>query len=221
METADRLEIDFYNDKQVQETIGDSIYEKCCYYVAFQCAPVLVGIKPSNLLIVKHPICEKVKKEILEVEANYRLLYSSENRYIYLVYRKRALEALLKKPLTIAYLSGFSYEEFDLANGIEKSIAHLSFRLQTALDNKKDFPHEIGVFMGYPIDDILDFVKNSGRNYEVSGYWKVYHKKEVAIRVFKQYDLARAAAVRHIRNGGHLNQLDKVYKKAYRAIANS
>ena len=36
------------------------------------------------------------------------------------------------------------------------------------------FPHEIGVFLGYPLDDVKGFIKNEGKKYLMIGYWKVY-----------------------------------------------
>ena len=43
-------------------------------------------------------------------------------------------------------------------------------------------------YEGYPIEDVNGFMCNNGRNYILSGYWKVYNKPTVAKRIFKAYD---------------------------------
>ncbi len=39
---------------------------------------------------------------------------------------------------------------------------------------EEDFPHEIGVFLGYPLADVIGFIQNRGKNFTACGYWKVY-----------------------------------------------
>lgn len=55
----------------------------------------------------------------------------------------------------------------------------------------KAFPHEIGVFLGYPIEDVIGFINNKGCNFKCCGYWKVYGDKEKAIKEFARYDKCR------------------------------
>lgn len=195
--------------------------EKCSYCLAFQCAPVLAGIKASNLLIIKENLCNRAKKEISEAGTNYNLLCSFEGKFIYLIYKKKELMNILTKAKVISYLNAAGYQ-LDAVHKIEFHyiLKKLGQRLKESIRNKKDFPHEIGIFMGYPIEDVLAFVKNEGHNYELSGYWKVYHKKELALRLFKQYDLARTTALKHIKRGGSLSQLRPLYTKAYRESLN-
>lgn len=190
-------------------------YEKCRYCIAYQCAPVLVYIKPSNLLIVKSEICRKLKSDIIEAKANYKLLYKTDNKYIYLIYRKKALEHLFSIRKNADYLSSIGYEKYLIENDIDAAIDYLALRLEGALEKKQDFPHEMGIFMGYPLEDVLGFINNKGNNYQLSGYWKVYKNKDVAIRLFKQYDLARNMALNLIKKGEALSSLCAAYVRAY------
>ena len=48
----------------------------------------------------------------------------------------------------------------------------------------KRFPHEIGVLLGYPAEDVKGFVVNEGKNYLYSGYWKVYGDLSEAKQLF-------------------------------------
>ena len=53
--------------------------------------------------------------------------------------------------------------------------------------NKKDFPHEIGVFLGYPIEDVKGFIESPHSGYKTVGTWKVYSNEECAAKTFEQY----------------------------------
>jgi hypothetical protein len=56
---------------------------------------------------------------------------------------------------------------------------------------RDDFPHEIGIFLGYPVEDVRGFVAHKGRNYKLCGYWKVYGDVEKAKKCFRRYDACR------------------------------
>ena len=56
-------------------------------------------------------------------------------------------------------------------------------------------PHEIGVFLGYPLSDVKAFIKNRGRNYLLNGYWKVYSNVPQAERIFHSYNQAKVKAL--------------------------
>lgn len=198
-------------------TFFASAEDKCSYCLAFQCAPVLAGIKASNLLIIKEQLCSRAEKEISEAKTNHSLLYSSKMKYIYLIYREKELMSILGKPTVIAYLNKIGYKlGYGKKAELGSVLKRLGQRMNDAISGEKDFPHEIGIFMGYPIEDVLSFVENEGHNYALSGYWKVYHKKEVAQRLFRQYDLARSTAIKHIKSGGSLSQVKPLYSRAYK-----
>ena len=50
-----------------------------------------------------------------------------------------------------------------------------------------EFPHEIGYFLGYPYDDVHEFIVQRGENYKVFGAWKVYTNVEQALATFDAY----------------------------------
>lgn len=53
------------------------------------------------------------------------------------------------------------------------------------------FPHEIGIFLGYPLRDVQGFIENKGKNCLYTGYWKVYHNVQQAKQQFSRYDRCR------------------------------
>lgn len=64
------------------------------------------------------------------------------------------------------------------------------------------FPHEIGVFLGYPPEDVRGFIEN--RQAQKLSYpccWKVYGNAEEAVCRFRKYKQAECEAARQILAG--------------------
>jgi hypothetical protein len=59
-------------------------------------------------------------------------------------------------------------------------------------------PHEVGIFLGYPLADVDAFIQNKGRNYLLNGYWKVYSDVPGAEKLFHSYNQAK---IRVLNNG--------------------
>ncbi len=62
----------------------------------------------------------------------------------------------------------------------------------------KEFPHEIGLFLGIPSEDVKGFVLNGGKNYLLNGYWKVYDDVNYATTIFQKYDEARVRTLDNV-----------------------
>ncbi len=57
--------------------------------------------------------------------------------------------------------------------------------LEKRIISNEEFPHEIGIFLGYPLEDVIGFIEN--KECKLSGYWKVYHDDLKAREVFEKY----------------------------------
>ena len=71
----------------------------------------------------------------------------------------------------------------------------------------KEFPHEIGVFLGYPLEDVTGFINNTGKNFRYSGIWKVYGDEKEAEKRFYKYKKCTEIYTRLWNNGRSLWQL--------------
>lgn len=60
-------------------------------------------------------------------------------------------------------------------------------RLIKKLREEPDFPHEIGLFLGYPLEDVKGFIENKADCSKCSGCWKVYGNEEKALKLFEKY----------------------------------
>ncbi len=80
-------------------------------------------------------------------------------------------------------------------------------QLRARLQRRNEFPHEIGVFLGYPLEDVQGFMENQGRNYTCCGCWKSYGDPAQARRCFSSYRACTAAYKRRYADGMGVEQL--------------
>lgn len=69
-------------------------------------------------------------------------------------------------------------------------VSSLSYLL-TKMGQGASFPHEVGLFLGYPLQDVQGYIKNHGRSSLYTGYWKVYHDVEGAKKRFALFDMCK------------------------------
>lgn len=60
-------------------------------------------------------------------------------------------------------------------------------RLSQRLRQSEEFPHEIGLFLGYPPEDVRGFIEHHADGSKCTGCWKVYGDETAARRKFDQY----------------------------------
>lgn len=174
--------------------------------LALHCAPALAGIKPANLISVQKTQCAGLN-ELLEVY-NLRLkdrgirmeiLCRRKTYALLLVYRGDLLWRELRAEKTRRFLTRRGYRDW---HSLGTVLADLKRRLRFC-----PVPHEIGLFLGYPLEDVAGFIEHGGRGCKVCGYWKVYSDEEAAQRRFQEYTLCRAVFCRRVRDGDSLLQL--------------
>ncbi len=103
------------------------------------------------------------------------------------LYHPDRLEAFFSKESVQALLHEIGYTDTNLKQVLPVFRAHY----QQYLREKKVFPHEMGLLLGYPPEDVKGFIRNQGKNYLYSGYWKVYDRPHEKIRLFKKYEHSR------------------------------
>lgn len=175
------------------------------YMIIKNCAPVLGGLKTGGLFT-----CFMDKERIeAEVEA-LRERLSEKGIFIYIlkttpefsliyVCRKEKLIKDMKNSETRAFLKKIGYREFDFEGLINKLKQRLSFC--------SGFPHEIGLFLGYPLDDVIGFIKNKGRNFRLCGCWKVYGDEKYAEKIFYSFKRCTELYKRAFIFGKHIDEL--------------
>lgn len=87
------------------------------------------------------------------------------------------------------------------------STAALPEKLWQHLQTESDFPHEIGLFLGYPPEDVQGFIEQKACNSKCTGYWKVYGDQKKAERIFDRYNKCTACFLANWQRGVSLEQL--------------
>ena len=169
--------------------------------LAYHCAPALAGIKPSNIVACQKSKSDNLGDEIkaLNNELNRKDIYieilcECEKRMLLMVYRRNVLESHLKSHNNNAFLSCHGYPD----NGSLREYLNI-LKERLAYDS---FPHEIGVFLGYPLHDIYCFINHRDEGCILTGEWKVYHNAEEAKRLFGRFKACRKSLLRHVTERG-------------------
>ena len=79
--------------------------------------------------------------------------------------------------------------------------------LKERLAESDRFPHEIGLFLGYPPKDVIAFIRNEGRNSKCTGCWKVYYDEKEAKQTFAKFKKCRDVYLRLWNQGRTVSQL--------------
>jgi hypothetical protein len=150
------------------------------------CAPTLAGLKTGSLFSCAMdggedlPLKINAMDEMLSPKGvRVCLLSVTPCRALVYVYRPERLAGDLNRPEARELLCENGYQ----INGVDGIIAQLSERI----GNRCEFPHEIGLFLSYPIDDIRAFIANKGKNCLCTGCWKVYCNEGEALKTFKRF----------------------------------
>lgn len=171
--------------------------------VVLQCAPLLTGIKLSNLLNVRTDQKEEVFRLFAGTAVSCRVLYEFDGRMSLLLYREDRMRAHLERSDVRRMLDGFGYAGM----GIKETLLLLSIRYQEHMDGLRAFPHEIGLLLGYPLVDVAGFMENNGERFLYSGYWKVYGNLAETLKVFEQYDRAREYVIHMAGSGRAIREI--------------
>ncbi|MDL2250614.1 DUF3793 family protein [Lachnospiraceae bacterium OttesenSCG-928-J05] len=166
--------------------------QKVAAKVILQCAPFLKGIKVSCILNIEAGSCCELREVLANTDIKTKCLASRKGKCLVFLYRQESFRNHMKRADICKFLKGFGYREF----GEREVLAHLQSRVEAFSDENIGFPHEIGIFLDYPLEDVKGYIENLGQNSLYTGYWKVYHDLEKAKATFTSYQEAREEAVK-------------------------
>ena len=177
--------------------------EKFGFRVVTQCAPVLKGVKISNLITMKPGGWRKIRAYLKKSRIICIPLYADAEKEVLFLYRYEQLERHLKNREVREFLHSCGYESFEVAS----VLVRLRRRYQLYAGISKEFPHELGVLLGYPVGDVQGFIDNRGENSLTSRYWKVYQNPKEAEKIFDLYDRVKEQALKEIMCGRTLSHV--------------
>lgn len=174
--------------------------------VVEQCAPTLAGLKTGSLFSLRGFSPCSLISEICDLNRKFRSsglllipLKKTDDFALLYLYRPNCLKQDLQDPLAARILNRFGYSSSDTTH----CILHLCRRLREG----SSFPHEIGLFLGYPPKDVEGFIWNPNCAFACKGCWKVYSEPDKAEKLFKRYRQCTACYLRRLKEGSSLERL--------------
>ncbi len=179
------------------------------FQLALQCAPLITGIKISNLLMVCGKREDAVQNLLEGSDISCFCVMSSPKKTAFLLYRRAELEMYLGNQDVRQLFQKLGYKDFSL----EYVLPRFRKRYEAHMNGEQQFPHEMGLLLGYPIEDVVGFMEHSGKEYLYSGYWKVYENVPAKKQIFLHYDEARETLIRLLANDIGIRLIYEIYKK--------
>ena len=150
------------------------------------CSPTLAGVKTGSIFTCDYKCKKAVYSEIrrinkILVPKGLRLipLRFHNGKVLVYLYRPHQLENDLTNKIASDLLKQCGYSN--------KNSNLCIVELIGKLNSQSVFPHEIGLFLGYPPEDVDGFMNGSPSAYKYSGLWKVYGDVEKAKKTFSRY----------------------------------
>lgn len=177
--------------------------------LAFHTAPSLLGIKCASLVAISKSECNVAENvlafNLRAARKGLKITALSECREktLILVYNRAQLSQRLREADSREILRRYGYTD-DMT--VEDCIERLSERMRGG----GDFPHEIGIFLGYPTEDVIGFIANNGGSFKLCGYWKVYGNERRAERTFENYNKCRNYLCRKLDMGEDFYRILKI-----------
>ena len=175
-------------------------------FLVEHCAPTFAGLKTGNLFRISYADIEAFREELRELNGILKrkglravpVRMTAEFALVYL-YRPDFLKRDLGCEEAARLLTSLGYEP----QSVNRSVAFLARMMR----EKEVFPHEVGLFLGYPPEDVLGFMKSSREGVKCVGCWKVYGDEARARAAFWRFQRCREVFEENVQRGRKLEAL--------------
>lgn len=156
-------------------------------YLIEHCSPTLASLKTASLFTIEFSCDIEFEKTISCCKERFApkgieffVMRKRDKKALIYVFRRSSLIQDLTSPSIRRFLDERGYAGLDVDSALQ--------RLSARINENDDFPHEIGVFLGYPLHDVIGFINSGGRNCKYTGCWKVYGDKREAVKIFARFN---------------------------------
>ena len=179
------------------------------------CSPTLASIKAASLFTYTYKSLKELHVRVAYWNSKMKrkgitfdILSENVgvNKALIDVYRRADLEKILNREDIKKFLLQQGYLADDGIN-VSVNCENIILQLKKKFEKSNQFPHEIGIFLEYPIGDVKGFIENHGCNCICTGYWKVYCNEEEAEKTFRKYKKCRDIYMKLWINGRSVMQL--------------
>lgn len=175
------------------------------FMLGYHCGVTFAGLKPASLFWMKDEqiaASEECRKRFAQKNFRFAALRRSEGKSLLYVFQSERLKEVLFDENNRVFLRSCGYEYADVGEAVAQ--------LRRRICSGGRFPHEIGVFLGYPLEDVCGFIKNEGGGVCFSGCWKAYGESEKKAKLFDRYKKCSECVCRKIMQGKPLAAIFKL-----------
>ena len=156
-------------------------------------------VSPEHKMYNARRVVSYYKAVLEKYGFSIRVCAEYDDRICIFAYRPKLLKSVLTRFCVAETLHQYGYKAYDVDQNIDELIERLSFyhadrgatSVPVSLVNREQttelapFPHEIGLFLGYPVEDVVSFIASQGAQSVSVGQWKVYHNNDRAQKQFE------------------------------------
>lgn len=174
-------------EQEILKNVGKNDWKDMEMQLAFHCAPLIAGLKLSNLLMVQGGEMDRMKNMLKRTGISYFVVTVIRGKAAVLLFDREKLEQYIWEEKVWEIFQYMGYQERMLG----RILYAFRLRYEGYLMGKSRFPHEIGLLLGYPVEDVKGFIINEGANCLYTGYWKVYENPSEKKLLFREFERAR------------------------------
>lgn len=165
-------------------------------HILYECSEVLAGVKPANLisLVNRTRTCGRNLYQLWQQHqqqltatikaVDFLVLQTRQRSLLMLCYNRELLEQQLSHGGIRTLLAKAGYH-------VNAALPELLKELRTRISQQDAFPHEIGLFIGYPAKDVAGFMGVVKLPFTCQGPWKIYGRPETSLNLAKQFQAKR------------------------------
>ena len=177
------------------------------HLLGYHAAPLLAGLTAGSLLSFQKSRFQDFEALLASYEPCFSCkgismfrVAEGEEYVLILFYREELVSRALAVPKAQEILCEAGYR---LTDSMEDRLEFLRLRMRV----RKTLPPEVGLFLGYPPEDVREFITRRGQDFVYSGYWKVYTNEAEARALFEQYSVCTQEFCTRLEAGRPLAEL--------------
>lgn len=152
--------------------------------------PVILGIKPAEILSFPYDDMN-FEDKMLQIENFFteckkidlvKFTYKTKSVKV-IFYNSKSLEKTLKDKRNSKILKSMGYPK---VYNLKQYLDHLVSKM-----SEGSIPHEIGIFLGYPLKDVLGFLGHPSLKLTKVNGWRVYGDPRISDEKFKEFISAK------------------------------
>lgn len=163
-------------------------------------APTFVGLKTGSMFNYAYSDEQAMMDSVRQWNRRFAgigihvlPLRCDRGRTLLYLFRPKKLAEDFRNSETVRILRRYGYNPREP----NKCIAQLLAKVREG----KSFPHEVGLFLGYPPEDVRGFIDHRAEGFKCVGCWKVYGDEKAAKKTFEAYRKCTKSCCRLLESG--------------------